>query len=141
MKYDKPFVYKPNFLQFLLLYKSRYHNMNEKHTIQKNLLLAEFDRMQRITGHMHNFDVIWSPQNNSQIEGKVEDNTITIYSENIQDALDTLQHEFVDYMISQTIKPYITLVNSLISILTKEAYETKEKSVEVLLHLINSSKN
>ncbi len=141
MKYNKPFLYKPNFLQFLLLYKSRYHTMKEKHTIQKNLLLAEFDRMQRITGHMHNFDVMWSPQSNSQIEGKVEENTITIYSENIQDALDTLQHEFIDYMISQTIKPYITLVNSLMSILTKEAYGTKEKSVEALLHLINSSKN
>ena len=89
---------------------------------------------------MHNFDVIWSPQNNSQIEGKVEGNTITIYSENIQDAIDTLQHEFVDYMISQTVKPYITLVNSLMSVITKEAYETKEKSVEALLKLINDSK-
>jgi len=89
---------------------------------------------------MHDFDVVWSPQNNSQIEGKVEGNTITIYSENIVDALDTLQHEFVDHMISQAIKPYITLVNSLMSIITKEAYETKEKSVEALLKLINDSK-
>jgi len=139
MKYDKPFVYNPNFLQFLLLYKSLYHIMKEKYSNQKKLLV-EFDRLQKITGHMHNFDVAWSPQNNSQVEGKVEDNTITIYSENIKDALDTLQHEFVDYMISQAIKPYITLVNSLISILTKEAYETKERSVEALLSLINSSK-
>jgi len=118
--------------------------MKEKHTIiQKNLLLlAELERLQKTTGHMmmHNFDVIWSPQNNSQIEGKVEDNTITIYSENISDALDTLQHEFVDHVISQAIKPYITLVNSLMSIITKEAYETKEKSVEALLKLINDSK-
>ena len=116
--------------------------MKEKYTIiQKNLLVAELDRLQKTTGYtMHNFDVIWSPQNNSQIEGKVECNTITIYSENISDAIDTLQHEFVDYMISQAIKPYIALVNSLMSTITKEAYETKEKSVEALLKLINDSK-
>jgi len=127
-----------------LLYKSRYLGMKEKHTIiQKNLLLlAELDRLQKTTGYMmmHNFDVIWSPQSNSQIEGKVEGNTITIYSEDIVDAIDTLQHEFVDYMVSQTVKPYITLVNSLMSIIAKQAYETKEKSVEALLKLINDSK-
>ena len=113
--------------------------MKGKYSNQKKLL-AEFDRLQKITGYMHNFDVAWSPQSNSQVEGKVEDNTVTIYSENIIDALDTLQHEFFDYMISQAIKPYITLVNSLMGIITKEAYETKEKSVEALLSLINSSK-
>ena len=114
--------------------------MKEKYSNQKKLLLTELYRLQRITGYMHNFDVIWSPQSNSQIEGKVEGNIITIYSEDIRDALDTLQHEFVDYVTSQTIKPYITLVNSLMGIITKEAYETKEKSVEALLSLINSSK-
>jgi hypothetical protein len=114
--------------------------MKEKYSNQKKLLLTELDRLQRITGYMHNFDVIWSPRSNSQIEGKVEDNTIMVYSETISDAINTLQHEFVDYVTSQAIKPYITLVNSLMSILTKEAYETKEKSVETLLSLINSSK-
>ena len=140
MKYDKPFLYKPNFLQFWLSYKSLYHTMKEKYSNQKKLLLTELERLQRISGHMHNFDVVWFPQNNSEIEGKVEGNTITIYSQNITDAIDTLQHEFVDYIISQVIKPYITLVNSLMGIITKEAYETKEKSVEALLSLINSSK-
>ncbi|MDH3779365.1 MAG: hypothetical protein OES15_00770 [Nitrosopumilus sp.] len=114
--------------------------MKEKYSNQKKLLLTELERLQRISGHMHNFDVVWFPQNNSEIEGKVEGNTITIYSQNITDAIDTLQHEFVDYIISQVIKPYITLVNSLMGIITKEAYETKEKSVEALLNLINSSK-
>ena len=140
MKYDKPFLYKPNFLQFWLLYKSLYHTMKEKYSNQKNLLLVELDRLQRITGNNQQFDVVWSPQNNSEIEGKVMGNIITIYSQNITDAIDTLQHEFVDYMISQAIKPYITLVNSLMGIITKEAYETKEKSVEALLKLINDSK-
>ena len=139
MKYDKPFVYKPNFLQFLLLYKSPYHIMKEKYSNQKKLR-ATLDRLQKVTGNNQQFDVTWLPLDNSEIEGKVEGNTIIIYSKNIADALDTLQHEFVDYVTSQAIKPYITLVNSLMSIITKEAYETKEGTVESLLKLINDSK-
>ena len=115
--------------------------MKERHVIQKNLLLAELDRLQRTTGYMYGFDVVWSPQSDSKIEGKVEDNTITIYSVNIQDALDTLRHEFVDYVTSQAIRPYIDLVNSLMPIMTKQAYETKEKSVEALLRLVNSCRD
>ncbi len=107
------------------------------------LLLAELDRLQKITGNNQQSDLVWSPQSDSQIEGKVDENTITIYSENIADAIDTLQHEFVDYVISQAIKPYIKLVNLLMSIITKDAYETKEDVVESLLRLMNndSTKN
>ena len=113
--------------------------MKEKYSNQKKLQ-ATLDRLQKVTGNNGQFDVTWLPLDNSEIEGKVEGNTIIIYSKNITDALDTLQHEFVDYVTSQAIKPYITLVNSLMSIITKEAYETKEGTVESLLKLINDSK-
>lgn len=113
--------------------------MKEKYPNQTRLLIKELDRLQRIIGNNRQFDVVWSPQNNSEIEGKVVGDTITIYSKNIADAIDTLQHEFIDYIISQAIKPYITLVNSLILIITKQAYETKENTVESLLKLINNS--
>lgn len=112
-----------------------YSNQKKLHA----LLLAEPDRLQKITGNNQQFDLIWSPQSDSQIEGKVGENTITIYSENIVDAMDTLQHEFVDYVISQAIKPYVKLVNLLMSIITKDAYETKEDAVEYLLKLMNNN--
>ena len=105
----------------------------------KRRLASELNRLQKITGNNQQFDLIWSPQNDSHIEGKVEGNAITIYSENIEDAIDTLQHEFVDYIISQTIKPYVNLVNSLMSIITKDAYETKEDAVESLLRLMRNN--
>ena len=105
----------------------------------KRRLASELDRLQKITGNNETFDLIWSPQNDSQIEGKVEGNTITIYSEDIAGAIDTLQHEFVDYVISQAIKPYVKLVNSLMSIITKDAYETKEDTVESMLRLMKSN--
>ena len=92
---------------------------NGNKNCKKRRLVSELNRLQKITGNNQQFDLIWSPQNDSQIEGKVEGNTITIYSENIGDAIDTLQHEFVDYIISQAIKPYIKMVNSLMSIILK----------------------
>ncbi|WP_316507112.1 hypothetical protein [Nitrosopumilus sp.] len=115
--------------------------MKENCSNQKKLhalLVAELDKLQKITCTNQQFDLIWSPQSNSQIEGKVDGNTITIYSENLTDAIDTLQHEFVDYVISQAIKPYVKLVNVLMSIITKDAYDTKEDAVESLLRLMNN---
>ncbi len=119
--------------------------MKENRSNQKKLhilLLAELDRLQKITGdNLQPFHLIWSPQSDSDIEGKVEGNVITIYSENIADAVDTLQHEFVDYVISQAIKPYAKLVNSLMSIITKDAYEIKEDAVESMLRLMRNTNN
>ncbi len=121
--------------------------MKENYSNQKKkklhaLLAAELDRLQKITGNNNKqFDLIWSPQSDSDIEGKVEGDTITIYSENITDAIDTLQHEFVDHIISQAIRPYVNLVNSLMSIITKDAYKTKEDAVESLLRLMNNNNN
>lgn len=121
--------------------KENYSNQKKKKKLHA-LLAAELDRLQKITGNnSKQFDLIWSPQSDSDIEGKVEGNTITIYSENIADAIDTLQHEFVDYIISQAMRPYVNLVNSLMSIITKDAYETKEDTVESLLRLINNNNN
>ena len=107
----------------------------------KRKLVAELARLQRITRNNQQFDLIWYPQKNFNIEGKVDGNVIIIYSENIVDAIDTLQHEFIDYIISQAIKPYANLVNSLMSIITKDAYETKEDAVESMLRLMRNNNN
>ena len=105
----------------------------------KRRLASELNRLQEITGNNQQFDLIWSPQSDSDIEGKVEEKTITIYSEDVADAIDTLQHEFVDYIISQAIKPYVKLINSLMSIITKDAYEIKEDTVESMLRLMRNN--
>jgi len=68
----------------------------------------------------------------------VDGDTITIYSENIEDALDTLRHEFIDYLISQAIKPYIKLLNALLSLISQNAYNKKEDIVEKLVQLYKS---
>jgi hypothetical protein len=44
---------------------------------------------------------------------------IYVYEEELNKALESLRHEFLDYAISQIIEPYKQIANSLISILNK----------------------
>ena len=55
-----------------------------------NKLDLELAKLQQISKTKKHFKIEWIPQEQSSIEGKVEGDTITIYSENIEDALDTL---------------------------------------------------
>ena len=49
-------------------------------------------------------------------------------------ALDTLQHEFVEYVLmSELVAPYKRLVNKLFSLFEEEMYLRKEELVERLL--------
>ena len=50
--------------------------------------------------------------------------------------METLKHEFLDYLISKTIEPYPRIVNKLIGFMNDEAYSSNEKVVEVLVKLI-----
>lgn len=104
---------------------------------EKLFLEKELQRLQEITGKCTDFELIWTPTHESYIEGKVEDNTITIYSQGIKQATETLRHEFVDCIVCDAIKPYIKLVNVLLSAISNDAYCKKEESVEALLSLCN----
>ncbi len=107
------------------------------HVKEKIHLEKELQRLQELTGKNNNFELVWTPTPDSHIEGKIEDNTITIYSQDIKQATETLRHEFVDYIVCDAIKPYIKLVNVLLSVITKNAYYKKEESVEMLSSLCN----
>ncbi len=105
---------------------------------EKLQLKKELQRLQKLTGKCKDFELVWIPKRNSHIEGKIKDNTITIYSQGIKQATETLQHEFIDYIVCDAIKPYIKLVNVLLFTISKDAYYAKEESVEMLLSLFNN---
>ena len=104
------------------------------------LLREKLEKMLEAAGITRHFDVEWVPRHDSEIEGRVEDGeygaTITIYSEDIDTAMDTLRHELVDYIISDAIRPYLKAVNALLSVIGEMSYQRKEKSVESLLGLL-----
>lgn len=83
--------------------------------------------------------VLWIPKADHTKEGEVVGNTIYIYSTNLADALKTLRHEFFDAMICTASKPYLELINALLSAISGQAYFKKEEIVELLVRMMGSS--
>ncbi|MGQ9469978.1 MAG: hypothetical protein ACUVTD_09235 [Nitrososphaerales archaeon] len=106
-------------------------SLSESESLQKRLE-EELDRLKRKLGMGYELKVVWMPNNNSNLAGEVKGETIFIYEEDLERALETLRHEFLDYAISQVIEPYRQVANSLILILNRKAYERKERLVEKL---------
>jgi hypothetical protein len=84
----------------------------------------------------YELDVSWLPDENAKLSGEVKGTCICIYEVNEEKALETLKHEFLDYIISKTIEPYEKIANKLIGLINDEAYRRKEKLIEVLAALI-----
>jgi hypothetical protein len=100
------------------------------------ILEKEMERLKARTGIKTDFKVVWAPKADSKKEGEVVGNTIFVYSLDVDEALQTLQHEFVDVVVSSAIEPYLKLVNTLLSAISEDAYKKKEKAVEMLLKLL-----
>lgn len=99
-------------------------------------LEKELERLKARTRIKSNFKVVWSPKMDSKKEGEVVGNTVFIYSMNVDEALQTLRHEFVDIIVSSAIQPYLKLINVLLSTISEDAYKKKEEAVEALLKLL-----
>jgi hypothetical protein len=82
--------------------------------------------------------VIWLSTNNSSLPGEVKGETIYVYDGDLNKALETLRHEFLDYAISQVIEPYKKIANQLIMLLNEEAYKRKEELIGKLVKIILS---
>jgi hypothetical protein len=79
--------------------------------------------------------VEWVP-NDGPKSGEVTGTTIRIYEADTKKALDTLRHEFIEYLLTQDlVAPYKRLINKLISLFEEEMYDRKEKLVERLREL------
>lgn len=100
------------------------------------ILEEELERLKARAAIKTEFKVFWSPKADSKKEGEVVGNTIFIYSLDVDEALQTLRHEFVDIIVSSAIQPYLKLVNVLLSAISEDAYKKKEEAVEMLLKLL-----
>jgi hypothetical protein len=80
--------------------------------------------------------VVWLPNDDSNLSGEVKGETIYVYEEEYDKALETLRHEFLDYAISQVIEPYRQVTNKLIALINEEAYKKKEELIEKLVKII-----
>jgi hypothetical protein len=106
-------------------------------------LESELRKLEKSTCYHNNKElgIIWIPKTDAKKEGEVIGNTIYVYSTSSHMALETLRHEFFDLIVSNAIKPYMNLVNALLSVIGESAYKNKEETVESLLLLCQSTAN
>ncbi len=79
----------------------------------------------------------WLPNADGKKSGEVISRTIYIYEEDEAKALDTLRHEFFDYILTnELIAPSQRLINKLIALFEEVLYERKERLIEKLLNVI-----
>ena len=78
----------------------------------------------------------WLP-NNGPKSGEVLGRTSRIYETDGGKALETLRHEFIEYVLTiELIAPYKRLINKLIATFEEEMYQRKERLVEKFISII-----
>lgn len=98
-------------------------------------LRTELARLKKSFQMGQELKVKWTP-NNGLKSGEVIGTTICIYEEDEKKALDTLRHEFIEYLLTRDlVAPYKRIINKLISLFEEEMYDRKEKLVERLQQL------
>ena len=101
----------------------------------------ELERLKQELGIGHEVRVEWSSgvaryHNGRRLLEEVKGNTIFIYSKNHDEVLDLLRHGFAEWLLNQHARPYLQLINNLITIFEQLQYERKERIIEALTKLM-----
>ncbi|MGD0328853.1 MAG: hypothetical protein ABSB40_00230 [Nitrososphaeria archaeon] len=116
---------------------SKAHKTGEEEQDVQIELERELSRLQSLTGLNGNLKVNWIPDGSREVHGEVISDVIHVYDEDLEEAIRTLKHEFVDYCITrEVVTPLVDLVNALIKSREAEVYRRKEKLVELFSSLI-----
>ena len=111
---------------------------SEKLDVQKRLE-NELERLTHILNFGHTLEVRWNPNDASTLAGEVRGKVVFIYEKDGEEAVKTLRHEVIDFLVSQAIAPYRDVTNRLIKMVNEDAYKRKEKVVEALSRLIETT--
>lgn len=109
--------------------------------LKASTLDAELDRLKQITNMGYELKVHWQPdtimnKDGMVLRGKVVGNIILIFDKDLQEAKETLRHEFVEYLIDKAIEPYRNKLNSFIQEFQNDAYMKREECVKALNKLL-----
>ncbi|MEM2027590.1 MAG: hypothetical protein QXO15_04770 [Nitrososphaerota archaeon] len=104
--------------------------------MDKKYKLKRLERLKHLLKMGYELKVVWLPDNDSNLSGEVKGETIFIYEEDFEKALETLKHEFIDYAISKVIESYRDVTNKLLMLINEETYRRKERVIESLSKLL-----
>jgi hypothetical protein len=93
------------------------------------------ERFKDLTGLGQELKVAWKP-GRSKLTGEVVGNTIYIYTEDPDKALNTLAHEFVEYIIARPQKPLLRFINALLLHVREQAYQETDEAAEAISKIL-----
>ena len=87
---------------------------------------------------LRGWTLVWEPDETQPKRGQILPNvkTIIVYDEEPEAAIETLIHEVLEIKLRPMLKPYRTLVNSLITWADSQVYHEKERVIEDILQLV-----
>jgi hypothetical protein len=111
------------------------------YTSCQDLLEKELGLLQRRTCTGYEIKVKWLPGQIDHHDGRrlaeeVQGDTIIIYAEDQQKAIELLRHGFLEWLVNKHTRPYRQLINKLITLFEDLQYENKEKTIEALERLL-----
>jgi hypothetical protein len=107
----------------------------------KQQLDSELRQLQNKSHMGHEVTVQWQPSaieygaDGRKLTEIVTGDTIFIFSSNLEESMKLLRHGFMEWVLSQHTKPYLRLINKLITLYEEQQYLQKEKTIEALLNL------
>ncbi len=112
-------------------------NVDRRSKFVSKVLEKELLRLEKKLPVGESLVLSWRPQPDSQVSGEVRGNTLYVYSETVDEALETLRHEYIDYVLTRGIvRPLVAIVNNLIKLRETEIYSQKERIVAQLIKLL-----
>ena len=108
--------------------------------VQK-VLEEELNKLKSKTGVDLGLRVVWVPGCSREKSGEIKGNVIYVYEEDPEEAIRTLRHEFLDFLVSTAIQTYLLIDKIEVPgeermKLVRRAYRIKEAIIEGLSKLI-----
>ena len=113
----------------------------EKNDLFRQALEKELHHLQQRMCIGYEVTAKWLPgtikhHNGKQLAEEVIGNTILIYVENPQKAIELVRHGFLEWMLNQDTRPYRQLINKLVTLFEELQYERKEGIIRALEKLL-----
>jgi hypothetical protein len=108
----------------------------------KRQLDSELKMLQNKVSTGYEVTVEWQPgatefgAGGKKLAEIVRGDTIFIFSGNLDEAISLVRHGFLEWILNQHTRPYLRLINKLITLQEEQQYERKEKIIEALLKLL-----
>lgn len=114
-------------------------------------LKKELKRLVLKYGFGKELSIVWMPAGNNitemfgektELSGEVVGTKVVIYEHVLNRALNTLTHEFFEYILHKNLtRPYVNLIEGLEHAYQKSMYENKEAFIEILCEMEAKERN